>query len=183
MPRPGASQVVYDFDFGEQHKYSVVAARDIEQEHYVDASAGLYAWYIRLPKDPNPASDMASYNQVFASKKFTVEAKSILGERYQGTAARQPSFDPSSHPFAASVLTASTIFCPPIYIGISINIRQRLTRHMKRLNESLQISSLPLPSNDTPEEQDTEVESGAFGQRIGYLLHANGIRECGEAIC
>jgi hypothetical protein len=177
MPRSGASQVVYDFDFDEQHEYTVVAARDIEQEHFIEARAGLYAWYLRLPKDPNPALDLASYSRIFGSKNFTLEAKSVFGERYQGAATRQPSFDPASHPFASSVLTASTIFCPPVYIGISINIRQRLMLHLKRLNEALQGAETLLPTDDMSEEQDTADESSAFGHRMGYLLRSNGIRD------
>lgn len=177
MPRSGASQVVYDFDFNEEHKYAVVAARDIEQEHFTEARAGLYAWYLRLPRNPDPALDLASYSRVFGSKNFTLEARSVLGERYQGTATRQPGFDPASHPFVSSVLTASTIFCPPVYIGISINIRQRLTLHLRRLNEALQSSESLPPTDDATEQQDTAGESSAFGHRMGYLLRSNGIRD------
>ncbi len=176
-----ASRVSYNFGYGEVHEYSVVAAQDIER--YSEELPGIYAWYFRLLDRPgNTIDTMKSFDSLFASKSLDFEAKGNLGERFQGSAKRTPYLRDRTPDYVNALLSATTVFCPPLYIGISINIKRRLKTHYGTLNSFLQRSSpasspqttLPATNLDGP-DMDTDIESNVFGERIASILKRNNI--------
>ena len=167
--------VTYDFTRGEKFSYSVLSAADIDL--FAQPKPGIYAWYLRVLPKNDPALNMGYVDRVFASKRMNVEVSGNLGERYQGILTKDPSFSGDISSFHDTVLTASTIFCPPLYIGISKNIKNRLSQHFKSLEAALLRSS-----NDdgdlilTNEDIDEDAESNVFGERIGRVLRVNNIK-------
>ncbi len=170
-----ASRVTYDFDFDEKFEYSVVAAADVSL--YAEPRPGIYAWFIRVLKKADPVVNMAAYDGVFASKRLTVEASGHLGEKYTGKLKKQPFFTSDSASFHDTILAASTIFCPPVYIGISKGIKGRLETHIQALEAALQRP--PSPDDDTSsisdDDLDSDAESNVFGERMGRILRTNQI--------
>jgi|GEM_PF-1662682 len=176
------SNVEYDFGYGERHKYHVIAAQDIVR--YAVEEPGIYAWYLRLVNGPaDPSDAMKSYDSLIASKSLDFTIKGNLGENFQGTAARIPFTRTQTPVYVDAVLSATTVFCPPLYIGISIGIKGRLQTHYDKLTSFLQ--RVPTSPQTTPAvaevvEEDTEIESNVFGERMGRLLKRNGIQDTGQ---
>lgn len=181
MPRSGASQPIYDFGYGERHEYHVIAAQDIER--YAEEEAGIYAWYFRLTAGAaDPSASMKSYDALLASKSLDFTVKGNLRENFQGNASRIPFMRDQSPEYVDAVLSATTVFCPPLYIGISTGIKGRLNTHYTKLNNFLQRTSASPPqvaaTNEV--EEDSEIESNVFGERMGSLLKKNGIQDPGQ---
>jgi hypothetical protein len=178
MPTP---KVSYNFGYGELHEYSVVASQDIER--FAEEVPGIYAWYFRLLDRPgNPIDAMKSFDGLFASKSLEFEVKGNLGEHFQGSAKRIPYMKERTPDYVSAVLSATTVFCPPLYIGISIDIKRRLKTHYETLIDFLQRpSSTPSPSvsqtrvQSDESETDTDIESNVFGERIGSILKRNNV--------
>lgn len=177
------SRIEYNFGYGERHEYRVIAAQDIVL--YAEEEPGIYAWYFRLVDGAaDPSASMKSYDALLASKSLDLTARGNLRENFQGTAARVPFMRDRSPEYVDAVLSATTVFCPPLYIGISTGIRERLKTHYDKLNSFLQrAATLPpqttIASPDGPEE-DSDIESNVFGERMGSLLKKNGIQDPGQ---
>lgn len=172
MPRP---QITYDFDYGERFSYVVFRAADVEL--YSESRQGLYAWYARVLEKTDPLTNMTSYDKVFASRKMSVEAKGNLGEVYKGVVTKCSVLGGDVPGLYNAVSAASTVFCPPLYIGISNDVKGRLSQHLKSLEAVLR-SVAPQDAgleSSNEEELDTEAESSVFGERVGKILRANGI--------
>lgn len=165
---PG-SFIEYNFDFGQSYKYVVLPAA--EAALYAEPVPGLYAWYLRLLRSPNPIATMTSYDGVFATQKLEVEATGNLGEKFDGRLKKRATATQNTNDYNDALLAASTIFSPPIYIGISQNIQTRMGQHFRALEAALQRE----PSQEEldgvgDDEVDTVAESNVFGERIGRIL-------------
>ncbi len=174
-----ASQVQYDFGYGERHEYAVIAAQDIEQ--FAQPIAGLYSWHYRLSQTtPNRSADMTTYDSIYAAKSYDIFAQAHLGERLTGKITRAPFTNSRAPEFSRATLAASTIFCPPLYIGISTNIKGRLSTHYNALVNFLArpINLISYVSGEP--EDDTEAESSIFAERIGSLLKQNNVSNPGR---
>jgi len=165
---PG-SRVVYNFDFGQKYEYVVLPAA--EAALHAEATPGLYAWYLRLLKSSQPVSNMTAYDGVFATRKMDIEATGNLGEKFDGRLKRRKTDTQALTDYNDTLLAASTVFSPPIYIGISQNIQSRLGQHFRALETALQREP---PEEETADlnddEVDTDAESNVFGERIGRIL-------------
>ena len=176
-----ASTAQYNFGYGERHEYDVIAAQDIAR--YAIEEPGIYAWYLRLVSGPTPSDAMKSYDTLIASKSLDFTVKGNLGERFEGSAARIPFTRTRAPEYVDAVLSATTVFCPPLHIGISTGIKSRLQTHYDKLTNFLQ--RVPTSPQTTPVvtegvEEDTDIESNVFGERMGSLLKRNGIQESGQ---
>src|SRR5258708_3116891 len=117
MSSSNPTEVAYDFDYGEIHAYHAFPARDIDLR--AQNKPGIYAWYARGIGSATTKDDLAFYTNVFSAKQFGIQASAHLGEEYEGVAKRLPALGGTPPAFAQMIATASTIFSPPIYIGIS----------------------------------------------------------------
>jgi hypothetical protein len=165
------TEIVYKFPYGESHSYSVVAATDIP--NLEDKKPGLYAWYIRVLPKETAVNDLVWYGSFFGSKKYSAQLSAALGEKYVGDLSRQPAFDATMPANMALVSTVTTVFSPPIYIGIAKNVRSRLLTHLAKLREALITPFILEISGDL--NADSDEESSFFGGRVGDLLRAQGI--------
>lgn len=170
------NSITYDFSYGERVQYSVLPARDVEK---TEEKPGIYAWYARLGKAvQDQAQPGWTFAQFFLNRELIVEAKGSLREAYRGRIFRQTDADFRDR--NDLIEGATTVFCPPIYIGISKNIRNRLTTHVRKLREVL--ASAPEAAGNSAEsvkagvQTDTDEESSVFGSRIGAKLHDAGLR-------
>jgi hypothetical protein len=161
------SEAVYDFPYGETHSHIAVVAADISQLE--DNKPGLYAWYVRVLPKETATTDLSCYGGFFGSKKYTVDLSASLGEQYQGKLKLNPAFDVSRAANVALLSTVTTVFSPPIYIGIAKNIRKRLLTHLDKLEKAL-VTPPAAVLSPTPVDDDSDEESGYFGGRVGELL-------------
>jgi hypothetical protein len=166
-------EVVYDFQYGERYGCDLLAARDLALAR---EQPGLYAWYLRLQPHATSPDAIRAYIRLFTSKRLYVTAAGVLNESYEGSLERLP-FDPASGEIPASMLAAATVmFSPPIYLGISKNVRTRLQQHLDALEGALrEVEPMPMPAPQI--EPDTFEESATFGQRAAALLKASRIND------
>lgn len=172
------STAQYDFGYGEKHGYSIIAAQDISR--FADDEPGIYSWHYRLShRAADHSADMRAYDRIYAAKSYDVSAQAPLGEILTGRIIRRPFTEDRTPEFSPAALAAAAVFCPPLYIGISVKIKRRLQTHYQRLTECLvQPSSFSL--RDIQEADDSDDESGVFAERIGNLLKSNGIGDPGR---
>lgn len=170
------SEVVYDFPYGETHTHTALAATDIP--HLDDGKPGLYAWYVRVLPKEIAVDDLNFYGTFFGSKKYTVEMSAFLSEQYLGDLTLSPAFDAARSSNMALISTITTVFSPPIYVGIAKNIRKRLMSHLLNLKNTLNappplpspVLSAPSAGSSPSPSVDTDEESGYFGGRVAMLL-------------
>ncbi len=172
------STAEYNFGHGDRHEYSVIAAQDITR--FAASKPGIYSWHYRLShKTADRAADMKSYDRIYAAKSYGVSAHASLGEILTGKITRNPFTDSHVPEFSTAALAAAAVFCPPLYIGISIDIKRRLGTHYDRLIKFLAQPSIPAGLG-IREPEDSDEESGVFAERIGNLLRANDIGDPGR---
>lgn len=174
-----ANVLNYSFPYGEKHVYTVVAATDIDQ---VKDTPGLYAWYVRVLPTEASVADLKGYGDLFRSKEYHVEVRATLGERHEGKLEMSTAFDAARPTNASLISSVTTIFAPPVYVGISKTIRSRLAKHLGKLIEALHAP--PPPATAAPSATavaapaaDSDSESGHFGTRIGALLRTHGFKD------
>lgn len=184
------SEVTYDFPYGESHNHTALTAEDIT--NLDDGKPGLYAWYLRvLPKEVGE-DHLNCYGTIFGSKQYSIAMSAFLSEMYEGDLSLTPAFDAAKSANIALLSTVTTVFSPPIYVGIAKNTRERLMTHLRSLKKELLSAApaaLPPPPPPSPTAMgaaattpsapamDTDEESGFFGGRIAYLLKSQGITD------
>jgi len=173
-----ASTAQYDFGHGERHEYSVIAAQNIARD--TEEKPGIYSWHYRLSHiTPKRLDDMKAYDRIYAAKSYDISAQGSLGEMLEGELTRSPFTDSRPPEFSQVALAAAAVFCPPLYIGISTNIKRRLQTHYDRLEEVLvQPSRFAIATS--VQDDDSDEESGIFAERIGGLLKKNNVGDPGR---
>ena len=130
---------------------------------------GIYGWFAHLDQ-----YNRDDYFRLFHQKNVSVEIKGNLKEKYAGKVKRvsdEKDFENYNLDFLAGRLS-SLIFCPPMYIGISINLKKRLKSHIRELTNiyhapnSIQVQ----PNIVGITEFDTILESQNFAKRMGFTI-------------
>lgn len=161
---------VKDFwdQLGKKHTTKVHGIYRIKELHKVPDVPGLYSWHINATN-----LNFNAYFKAFKQKKIRVSLEGNLKEEYKGEIKRSyferdfdsPSIDHDLCEFA------SHVFCPPLYIGISKQLKIRLSDHLDELekiyNGTIKLSP---PKKLGQTDFDTIVESSHFAQRFGFTL-------------
>lgn len=165
-----SAAVKYDFLYGKSFDYSVFPATNLELS---EPLSGLYAWYFALPSRQT-SQDLDRYFELYGRRVLKVSAHAHFGEAFSGFVKRDEGrFAPCSLP--ELLATASVVFSPPLYLGISVNVQHRLREHAAALEAALQQRLPSVPSGEI--EPDTPAESSSFGERVGFLLRKHGVRD------
>lgn len=133
----------------------------------IPAVPGIYSWHLWID---NVNGD--KYSQVFKQKRVKVNIKSNLSENYEGDL---PHVDMDSSIFDSSLdinlcNIASIAMCPPLYIGISKDLKDRLSQHVDEFNKIVK-GTIPTPVPTLSSTQfDTIYESQHFAQRMGFVV-------------
>ena len=117
--------------------------------------------------------DITTTSKFLSKKRLDVNLKGNLKELYAGKIKNSfYSKDFASTSFDFDLCEyASSVFCPPIYIGISKDLKKRLATHIREL-ENIYTGKVKLskPSKVGQTDFDTIIESSHFAQRIGFTL-------------
>lgn len=143
---------------------------------YVKEQPGLYAWYM----DYNAEMTSEAYQKFFISKNFHLKITGNLGETYEGKISQIKSNQNILNNFNQDLFKVATeLIDIPIYIGISKNLYQRLTKHRDLLEEysndevdQPHLINQEKNNYDSIDEKkiDTNEESKYFAQRLGKQL-------------
>jgi len=139
----------------------------INELYKVPSKPGIYAWYVKFEQQ-----NEQEYYKIFKQKKVGVDIKGNLKEHYEGEARNKyvdNTYSIQNMDYSLCEL-ASYVFCPPLYIGISKDLNERLNTHAKEL-EKIYIGGKILPTPSLGKTDfDTIVESAHFAERLGYSL-------------
>ncbi len=161
---------VIDFwsNLNRKHPNKVHGIYKATQLYDVPKVPGIYSWHINTTE-----LNFKDYFKVFKQKKINVNLSGNLKEKYLGEIRNVyhdkdfnfPSTDYSLCEFA------SFAFCPPMYIGISVNLHSRLNDHYREL-EKIHFGKVKLGASKKLDRTrfDTIFESQHFAQRLGHTL-------------
>jgi hypothetical protein len=170
MPPRRSAQVDVQFPGGERYAYGVVPFRRIELD--VPAKPGLYSWHFRIPKtDPNAAATFL--HRLFVTSTLEITAASNMRQSWSG--ALQSVISPLKSLENPSLRDFFFALAYPLYVGISLNIANRLATHKKELN-TWRVADVPnfQLAPDEPIDSDTAEESRTFGRRLGAIFRDAG---------
>ena len=150
-----------------KHKGKNHGVYKLNEFRNIPETPGIYSWHISTNNSkPN------DYHKIFKQKKVKVKVNGNLKEEYLGEAKRTY-YDNNYDAKLDSDLfeMASIAFCPPLYIGISINLGKRLNDHLRELEKIyFEKKALPKPVEIGQTDFDTIVESKHFAQRFGFSI-------------
>jgi hypothetical protein len=171
----GNNEIVYDLKNGEKYTYNVFSARDIEL--LAEERTGIYSWHMRLHPKGSLTDNIKSFCNVMASKSYDINFSSNLKDQFNGKATKKALEIDEEMDTDVLLSKVTAILCPPIYIGISKNIKSRLVTHKKALLDFLENNVALIEPNDkdVSYEDDSEAESSKFAQRVGKVLAKNGV--------
>ena len=128
---------------------------------------GIYSWHLWI--DTN---NTTKYSQVFKHKRIKINVESNLSDVFKGhidhVGHDTDIFNPVIDLTVCNL--ASIAMCPPLYIGISKDLGQRLTNHKDELDKILK-GIIPTPVDTISKRKfDTIWESQHFAQRMGFVI-------------
>lgn len=140
----------------------------LSELHKIPSVPGIYAWYLKMD-----SANSDDYFKIYKQKKVSVNVKGHLKESYSGEVRHiynpidyvNPGLD-----FDLCEI-ASLAFSPPLYIGISKNLKSRLKDHARELHDIyFNKVKLATPPALGKTDFDTIVESAHFAQRVGHSI-------------
>lgn len=158
---PGFQQD-FDFGFGERYRHAVIPYSRIELD--APTGPGLYSWHLRLPRT-RPERATAFLKALFHAASIDVQASANMRQKWSGTISSI--VDPFGDTITPGLASAFFAIAYPLYIGISVDLRGRLSTHKSQLEESKGVR--PSTVLDKADE-DTEQESRCFGERLGAVF-------------
>ncbi len=155
----------FDFPYGENYRHLVIPHAKIEEA--APSEPGLYSWHFRLPRD-RPERVLPFLDQLFHTGSVWAEVTGNMRQVWAGEIRTGASaFSDGISPLLAPIFFAVAY---PLYIGISKDLRTRLSRH----KEQLEMYKTEDPRENTERGEDDEVESRFFGQRLGAVFKKAG---------
>lgn len=151
----------FEFGFGERYHHHVVPYEDIDD---VPAGPGLYSWHFRLPRN-NPDKAAPFLTSLFQAAQLEISANANMRQEWKGHIST--SVNPFGEELSPALAQAFFAIAYPLYIGISVNLRQRLRTHKHQLNQYM--NAAYKPPEQSPQD-DTEEESRCFGHRLGTVF-------------
>lgn len=132
---------------------------------------GVYAWYL-MPAETD-SDGLNDYYKIFNNKKFTATFKAKFNEEYFGENIRNTEEDKNKEyikdksfsdkqkfAFQLSALFLS----PPIYVGVSDDLKERLSTHFEELNIKIGTNFDEL--QDYYDESNNKESAARFASRI-----------------
>lgn len=147
----------------------------INELDLVEHKPGWYSWHFV----PDRSEDLNS--GLFRVKSIDAEVKSIFGTKYSGRL-NTHEIDIDSNVYGKySEFIEQTFICfsPPLYIGISKDVKFRLNTHKSKLYGTLELGIINKVKELDLTKIDSVEESSYFGQRIGNRLIESNIDKNG----
>lgn len=169
------NDVEFNFGFRKTAAFTMLPAADLAS---VEPVQGLYAWFLPFPSSSNEES-LAAYSSVFQSSKLNVHARGNFGQDFLGNIDQvnkeHSNLDQSGQDL---LFRTSAVFMPPVYIGISSNLRSRLSCHydafLKAFRNGVDAGEQEFTSDV---ESDTVKESSIFGGRLADTMLSAGFTD------
>jgi len=128
---------------------------------------GLYSWHLWIDN-----ANSTKYSQIFKHKRVKVNIEANLTEKFEGDL-HHAGYDTDIFQSKTDMdicNLASIAMCPPLYIGISGKLGQRLKQHTDELEKIIK-GAIPTPVDTIRKRQyDTIYESQHFAERMGYVI-------------
>lgn len=188
--------MIESFSFPEIHRVvtdrlRVLYVDRLHLNNIPEKSAGLYSWHLANHEVHKFA--LSEYHDVFKPKRFSVSLSSDFRDRYSGSANNDSRLsrvedddlgflktNKSFHKSSQETMNLLTeIFSPPLYIGRSKNLQDRIRKHFQQFDDKLKSKRTWFDTNDLsrymeegfPSEKiDDDLESSYFGERLAYFM-------------
>lgn len=155
----------FQFPLGERYRHLVIPHSEIEGS--APNGPGLYSWHFRLPT-VHTEKVAVFLSSLFHTARLSATVTANVRQRWTGELSTEAnSFERGISPALPAAFFAIAY---PIYIGISCDVRSRLTRHKDQLER---YKTGPVATFD-PDSHDDEQESRHFGQRLGHIFGSAG---------
>lgn len=128
---------------------------------------GIYSWHLYCAPD-----NFSDFHKFYKSKSYRATIKGFLKEEFQGDLECQTlEFDSIVNEESLFKL-ASSLFSPPLYVGITTRtLRMRLREHKNSIIKSINDIDHRFADEEITEEIiDTEFEAKVLGDRIAKSL-------------
>ena len=157
-------QKEYDFLGGEKYLVKTIPFEKVQES--VSNCPGIYGWYIR-PK-PNRENEIHKIaDELLQQSKLHASLKGNIRLDYAGILTKKVKEQNIEN--LEMLRNIFVAFPYPLYIGMSLNLRQRLDTHIKQLYEQTRSTHTGLDV-DSIRDLDTDDESKCFAQRISSLF-------------
>jgi hypothetical protein len=164
------NEIKIKFLGGETYKYFVLPFERLEQ--MPPNLPGLYSWHLRVkPERLNDTREIIE--QLFMHNSLTAEVSGPMRYNYKGKLIKDTKIISEN---TSEMMRSMFLLIPyPLYIGITRDMKSRLSRHKKQILDAinkndLEISEFP----DREVNSDSLEESRWFGERIGSLFRRVG---------
>jgi len=157
----------YDFLRGEVYNIKTVPFDKITSE--IESYPGLYSWYIR-PKPKREDEIIPILGQLLQQTELKATLSGNLRLSYEGVVTKNKvKFSATNNEMLRNIFLTVPY---PLYVGISINLKDRLKVHVEQLHKCM--ASL---YDDKLEEIsiDTDDESSYFGGRLASIFLNSGV--------
>jgi len=126
---------------------------------------GIYSWFLSY----DYKSERDEYHKIFRSSQLESEVKGVFKDVYSGKIQQKEYDFEKEMSFSKFLNVASLAFCPPLYIGISKNLSDRLETHRNKLNSLINNESSRNLIDDA--KPDTDEESENFAIRLSRVIN------------
>lgn len=159
----------YDFMRGETYTIKTIPFNSILES--VDSYPGVYSWYVR-PKPKRESEIVPLLDQLLQQTRLKAVLTGNLRLSYEGSLEKSKiDADVSNLEMLRNVF----ILAPyPLYIGISTDLKVRLSTHVRQLNQLAE--SGDILANTEIGELDTDQESSYFASRLTSIFTGAGIK-------
>ncbi len=158
-------QFTQKYDFLKSEIYHIKTIPFDRIDDFVQELPGIYSWYIR-PK-PNREHEIKEIlHEILQQTKLHAKLTGNIRLNYEGDLLKKViDFELEN----SEMLRNLFLLVPyPLYIGISINLKQRLKVHCEKLNFFMNDNNQFFYKENY--ESDTEDESSCFAERIGRIF-------------
>ena len=139
----------------------------------VPTGAGWYAWF-QIPGSLSSESFQLYRHATVGSSVTGIFNLTFEGRLKAADGDSPPTFPSGDDETLDTLKSLFLAFAPPLYIGISKNLRTRLKTHRKHLQEFMRAADGVVAGADARNgiADDTEKESQYFGSRVGTALRS-----------
>mgnify|MGYP005855346677 CR=1 FL=1 len=132
----------------------------------INQNSGIYSWHLYFRE----STHLNEYHERHNNKKYKANISGSFGEKIIGDLYSRRKFSRKSVEKERFLVDLTMSLAPPLYIGISNNLKRRLLDHAEYLKLFVYGEITKTKSKLARKDIDTEIESTFFAGRLGSAM-------------